>query len=39
MGLSKAGHTYKGNACGGGVFRLGLGFGVGSKVGAFILVL
>ena len=39
MGLSKAGHTYKGNACGGGVSRLGLGVWVGSKVGAFILVL
>ena len=38
MGLSKAGHTYKGNACGGGVSRLGLGVWVGSNVGAFILV-
>ena len=38
MGLGKAEHKDKGNACESGVSRLGLGVWVGSNVGAFILV-
>ena len=38
MGLGKAEHKGKGNVWGNGASRLGLGVGVGSNIGAFILV-
>ena len=38
MGLGKAEHKGKGNACESGVSRLGLGVWVGSNIGAFIWV-
>ena len=38
MGLGKAGHMGKGNVWESGVTRLELGVGVGSNIGAFILV-
>ena len=38
MGLVKAGHMGKGSVWESGVSRLGWGVGVGSNIGAFILV-